>query len=129
MEIVIEHPQEFHAYRIGYDSPKSIANAVGERVLAQRNPPRFMIMTKTGPKEALLGDYIIKRGPTEFDVCTASEFHMKYIFKRAVSGNRRIHRSSKPRVKWDDYLRPEEEDPTLLARPKRGPGRPKKKKT
>ncbi len=111
MEIVIEHPVEFHAYRVGYDTPSSIARAVGERIVASRRPPRFTIMTKSGPKDAVIGDFIVKRGPGEIEVLTAAEFHEKYVFKRAVSQGRRIKRTHKPHVKWDEYLPPEEETP------------------
>lgn len=112
MEIVIEHPAEFKAYRVGYDGARTIAGAVGAAIVSSRtmykDTLRYVIMTKNGPKEALIGDYIVCRGPEEFDVCTLKEFHEKYIFKRAVSAGRRIHNPSKPRQKWTDYLRPED---------------------
>lgn len=112
MEIVIEHPTEFKAYRVGYDSARKITGAVGAAIVSSRtmnkDTLRYVVMTKSGPKEALIGDWIVCRGPEEFDVCTLREFHEKYIFKRAVSAGRRIHNASKPRRKWDDYLRPED---------------------
>lgn len=112
MEIVIEHPPEFKAYRVGYDSARQIAGAVGPSIVSSRNLQkeitRYVIMTKSGPKEALLGDWIVCRGAEEFDVCSLKEFHEKYVFKRAVSAGRRIKRSTKPRRKWDDYEYPEE---------------------
>lgn len=108
MELVIEHPTEFKAYRVGYDSARKIAGAVGTAIVSSRlmnkETLRYVIMTKSGPKEALIGDWIVCRGPEEFDVCTLKEFHEKYVFKRAVSAGRRIRSSSKPRQKWNDYL-------------------------
>lgn len=112
MEIVIEHPTEFKAYRVGYDSARKIAGAVGTAIVSSRtmykDTLRYVVMTKSGPKEALIGDWIVCRGPEEFDVCTLREFHEKYVFKRAVSAGRRIRSVTKPRKKWDDYLYPED---------------------